>query len=86
MGILTINIQITAIYLQYNNTFQDRQLIVTIKTSFQTFTKWLKDDERFIALDIGNVKLTFNTVSSPSCNTCECCNISIYYSNNIYIY
>ena len=42
---------------------QDKTVQVEMSTSYETFQKWLTDDERSRGLDPGNMKLAFNSVS-----------------------
>ena len=45
---------------------QEKKLEVQIETSFEEFTKWLQEEKQTFALDIGNIKLTYNSVSVSS--------------------
>jgi len=42
---------------------QDKKLDVQIETSFDQFMKWLQDEKQTLSLDMGNIKLTYNSVS-----------------------
>jgi len=42
---------------------QEKKLEVQIETSFEEFMKWLQDAKQTLALDTGNIKLTYNSVS-----------------------
>ena len=44
--------------------YQEKNLDVEINTSFEDFTKWLMNDKQTFSLDAGNIKLTYNSVSS----------------------
>ena len=39
---------------------------VQIETSFEEFMKWLEEEKQTFALDTGNIKLTYNSVSLSS--------------------
>ena len=39
---------------------------VQIETSFEEFMKWLEEEKQTFALDTGNIKLTYNSVSKIS--------------------
>jgi len=45
---------------------QEKKLEVQIETSFEEFMKWLQDEKQTFALDTGNIKLTYNSVSLAS--------------------
>jgi len=45
---------------------QDKKLEVQIETTFEEFMKWLQDEKQTLALDTGNIKLTYNSVSLTS--------------------
>ncbi|KAK2161677.1 hypothetical protein NP493_1565g00027 [Ridgeia piscesae] len=40
----------------------EKNFAVDIETSFDLFTKWLTGDKRYLGLDAGNIKLTFNSL------------------------
>lgn len=42
---------------------QEKKLEVQIETSFEEFMKWLQEEKQTFALDTGNIKLTYNSVS-----------------------
>jgi len=42
---------------------QEKKLEVQIETSFEDFMKWLQEEKQTFALDTGNIKLTYNSVS-----------------------
>jgi len=45
---------------------QEKKLEVEIETSFEEFMKWLHEEKQTFALDTGNIKLTYNSVSLAS--------------------
>jgi len=45
---------------------QEKKLEVQIETSFEEFMKWLQQEKQTFALDTGNIKLTYNSVSVTS--------------------
>jgi len=45
---------------------QEKKLEVQIETSFEEFMKWLQEEKQTFALDTGNIKLTYNSVSLAS--------------------
>ena len=77
---------------------QEKKLEVQIETSFEEFMKWLHDEKQTFALDTGNIKLTYNSVSAAFvyrsvclglCKTvlealCYCCMSSIRMSLCLY--
>ena len=49
------------------SSLQERGISVDITTTFETFTKLLLDNKHPQGLDVGNIKLTFNSVRGPTC-------------------
>jgi len=45
---------------------QEKKLDVQIETSFEEFMNWLQEPKQTFALDTGNIKLTYNSVSVAS--------------------
>jgi len=45
---------------------QEKKLEVQIETSFEEFMQWLQEEKQKFALDTGNIKLTYNSVSLAS--------------------
>jgi len=48
---------------------QEKKLEVQIETSFEDFMKWLQEEKQTFALDTGNIKLTYNSVSFTYAST-----------------
>ena len=50
--------------------FQDKGCIVEYDTNFEEFHGWLMSEDKAKGLDQGNIKLTFNSVSSAMPSSC----------------